>query len=107
MFPSERGRGQSFLTTAAFRGPTWFARSSDDGATWEPAHPIFDPGQNDQTIGNQIVALGNTDLVNVMTIFKNDNGGGDRGGRVAVLRSANRGTSWTARSPSTGSAPSR
>jgi hypothetical protein len=95
VFPSERGRGQSFLTTAAFRGPTWFARSSDDGATWEPAHPIFDPGQNDQTIGNQIVALGNTNLVNVMTVFKNDNGGGNRGGRVAVLRSANRGTSWT------------
>jgi hypothetical protein len=95
VFPSERSHGQSFLTTAAFRGPTWFARSTNDGATWEPAHPIFDPGQNDQTIGNQIVALGNTDLVDVMGLFKNDNGGGNRGERVAVLRSTNRGTSWT------------
>jgi hypothetical protein len=41
------------------------------------------------------VALGNTDLVNVMTVFKNDNAGGLRGGRVAVLRSENRGSSWT------------
>ena len=81
VFPSERSRGVSFLTTAAFRGPTWFARSTDDGATWEPAHPIYDPGQNDQTIGNQIVALGTTDLVNVFTEFNNDNAGGGRRGR--------------------------
>jgi BNR repeat-like domain len=95
VFPTERSKGVSFLTTAAFRGPTWFARSTNDGATWEPAHPIYDPGQNDQTIGNQIVALGNTDLVNVMTVFKNDNAGGNRGGRVAVLRSEDRGSSWS------------
>jgi hypothetical protein len=95
VFPNERSQGVSFLTSAAFRGPTWFARSTDDGATWEPAHPIYDPGQNDQTIGNQIVALGNTDLVNVMGLFKNDNAGGNRGERVAVLRSTNRGSSWT------------
>ena len=95
VFPNERSRGQSYLHTAAFRGPAWFARSADDGATWEQAHPIYDPGQNDQTIGNQIVALGNTDLVNVMTVFKNDNAGGHRGGRIAVLRSENRGTSWS------------
>lgn len=95
VYPSARSRGESFLTTAAFRGPTWFARSTNDGATWEPAHPIYDPGQNDQTIGNQIVGLGNTDLVDVMTVFKNDNGGADRGGHVAVLRSNDRGSSWT------------
>ena len=95
VFPSERSHGVSFLTTAAFRGPTWFARSTNDGASWEPAHLIYDPGQNDQTIGNQIVALGTTDLVNVMTEFRNDNGGGDRGGRIAVLRSGNRGATWT------------
>ena len=47
-----------------------------------------------QTIGNQIVALGNGDLVNVMTVFTNDNRKA-RGGTVAVLRSTNRGTSWS------------
>jgi hypothetical protein len=41
------------------------------------------------------VALANTALVNVMTVFKNDNAGGNRGGRVAVLHSGNRGSSWT------------
>ena len=96
VFPSERSRGVSFLTTAAFRGPTWFARSTNDGATWEPAHPIYDSGQNDQTIGNQIVALGNTDLVNVFNEINNDNSGGGRGARVRVLRSEDRGSSWSA-----------
>jgi hypothetical protein len=83
------------LNTAAFRGPTWFSRTTDGGSSWEPARPIFDPGQNDQTIGNQIVALGNGDLVNVMTVFKNDNRNGQRGGTIAVLRSTNQGTSWS------------
>ena len=95
VFPNERTHGKSYLNTSAFRGPTWFSRTTNGGSSWETARPIFDPGQNDQTIGNQIVALGNTDLVNVMTVFKNDNRNGQRGGTVAVLRSSNRGASWS------------
>ena len=45
---------------------------TNGGSSWETARPIFDPGQNDQTIGNQIVALGNGDLANVMMVFTND-----------------------------------
>jgi hypothetical protein len=95
VFPNERTHGKSYLNTAAFRGPTWFSRTTNGGSSWETARPIFDPGQNDQTIGNQIVALGNGDLVNVMTVFKNDNRNGQQGGTVAALRSTNRGTSWS------------
>lgn len=95
VFPNDRTHGKSFLTTAAFRGPTWLSRSTDGGDTWETARPIFDPGQNDQTIGNQIVALGNGDLVNVMTVFANDNKHKRRGATVSVLRSTNRGSSWS------------
>jgi hypothetical protein len=95
VFPNERTKGKSYLNTAAFRGPTWFSRTTDGGNTWETARPIFDPGQNDQTIGNQIVALGNGDLVNVMTVFKNDNRNGQRGATVAVLRSSDRGAHWS------------
>ena len=94
VFPNDRTRGQSPENTAAFRGPTYFSRTTDGGTTWEPARPIFDPGQNDQTIGNQIVALGNGDLVNVMTVFRNDNKTKSRA-TVAVLRSENRGASWS------------
>jgi hypothetical protein len=95
VFPNERTHGKSYLNTAAFRGPTWFSRTTNGGSSWETARPIFDPGQNDQTIGNQIVALGNEDLVNVMTVFKNDNRDKQRGGTVAVLRSSDRGANWS------------
>ena len=95
VFPNERTRGSSWENTAAFRGPVYFSRTTDGGATWERARAIFDPGQNDQTIGNQIVALGTGDLVNVMTVFANDNRRGRRGGSIAVLRSADRGASWS------------
>jgi hypothetical protein len=95
VFPNERTQGKSYLNTSAFRGPTWFSRTTNGGSSWETARPIFDPGQNDQTIGNQIVALGDGDLVNVMTVFNNDNRNGQQGGTVAVLRSTNRGGSWS------------
>ena len=95
VFPNERTRGSSPLHTAAFRGPTWFSRTTNGGASWESARSIFDPGQNDQTIGNQIVALGDGDLVNVMTVFKNDNSKKMRGATIAVLRSPDRGASWS------------
>src|SRR5262249_8005371 len=35
-------------------GATWIARTSNGGASWEPAHPIYDPGPNNQTLNNQI-----------------------------------------------------
>ena len=94
VFPNERTQGRSFAHTAAFRGPTYFARTTDGGASWERARPILDPGQNDQTIGNQIVALGTGELVNGFALFRNDARTGSRA-TVAVQRSADRGTTWT------------
>jgi hypothetical protein len=44
------------LRAHAFRGPTWFSKTTDGGKTWTTARPIFDPGQNSQTIGNIVVA---------------------------------------------------
>src|SRR5207248_4675812 len=39
------------------RGPAYFARTLDGGATWEPGRAIYDPGPGQQTIGSQIVVL--------------------------------------------------
>ena len=94
VFPSERASTNSAFHTAAFRGPTWFARSTTNGETWEPARPIFDPGQNDQTIGNQIVVSGNA-LVDIFTEFHNENAKKLRGATVRVLRSTDFGSTWT------------
>jgi hypothetical protein len=43
------------LRAHAFRGPAWFSKTIDGGKTWTGTRPIFDPGQNSQTIGNVIV----------------------------------------------------
>ena len=52
-----------------FFGPAWFARSSDGGATWEPARIIYDPGDHVQTLGNQVVALPGGRIVDVFSLF--------------------------------------
>jgi BNR repeat-like domain len=102
VFPNERSKGKSFENAAGFYGPTWFTRTTDGGSTWEPAHMIWDPGQehhnsgrNDQAIGNQIVQTGTGDLVDVFSWVNNDNGGGGKGYKVAVLRSTDHGQTWS------------
>ena len=71
--PGNRPSVVASFRSSAFRGPTWFARSTNGGLSWEPARQIYDPGQNDQTIGNQIVVQPNGTLVNVLTEFNNEN----------------------------------
>jgi hypothetical protein len=79
-----------------FRGPVWFSRTTDGGATWEPARIIYDPGQINQTIGNQIVVLPNGDLVDVFDLISNlKNAHGQRGLNVAVIRSTDKGATWS------------
>jgi hypothetical protein len=82
---------------ANFRGPAWLARTSDRGATWEPARTIFDPGANAQTIGNQIVVLPDGTLVNLFTWIQNATAPLVRDERlsVAIIRSLDHGVSWS------------
>ena len=53
--PNKNANPSAFNHSIAFRGPTLFSRTTDKGVTWSQGRVIFDPGQNDQTIGNQIV----------------------------------------------------
>jgi hypothetical protein len=74
-----------------FSGDTLFARSTDGGRTWQPTRTILDfpDNSNIQTLGNQIVVLGNGDLVNVMNLI-------DQGlPLVAVQRSTDKGVTWS------------
>jgi hypothetical protein len=96
VFPaSERASVAAAFNTSSFSGPTWFARSIDGGSTWEPAREIWDPGQIDQTIGNQIVVQPNGTLVNIFTEFNNENAKKRRGLFVRVLRSSDKGATWS------------
>jgi len=78
-----------------YRGPTWLARTTNGGESWEPARKIFDPGTLNQTIGNQIVVTGSGDLVNAFDLIHNfKNAHKTRGFSIAVIRSEDRGATW-------------
>lgn len=75
-------------------GPTWFARTVDGGQSWEAARPIFDPGQDSQTIGNLIVVLPNGTLVNIYTRI-DAAANGTTAAYLDVIRSTDKGASWS------------
>jgi hypothetical protein len=85
----------------AFRGPTWFARTTEGASPdpdWETARPIYDPGEQNQTISNQIVALPSGTLVDgFMLIKSHQNNNGSRGFSAAVIRSTDKGVTWSRR----------
>jgi len=76
---------------STFSGDTLFARSTDGGETWEPTRTILDVPDNSnvQSLGNQIVVLGDGTLVNVFDLI-------DQGTPlVAVQRSTDKGLTWS------------
>lgn len=101
--PGEAAPPRAFENTIAFQGPVLFSRTTDGGDTWEPAREIYDPGTLNQTIGNQIVVLPDNDqfdgeLVNVFDLIRNaSNRQGTRGFSIALIRSADQGTTWDRR----------
>jgi hypothetical protein len=79
-------------------GPSYFSRTQDGGATWEPARPIYDPGGRNQTLNNQVVVMPAPEggaLANFFTEF--DVGqNGVVAHHHAFVRSTDRGATWSA-----------
>jgi BNR repeat-like domain len=74
-------------------GPSMMARLV--GGTWEAARPIYDPGVDNQTIGNEIVVLPDGTLVDIFAeidMTSSDAAIAD----VAVIRSTDHGDTWSA-----------
>lgn len=94
--PNERASARAGLRAAAFRSVAWFARSDDNGASYDLVKPVFDPGNKAQTIGNQIVVLPNGDLVMLFNLIRNVGTNRDRGFTAAVMRSTDKGDTWSA-----------
>jgi hypothetical protein len=93
-FPSDRASFNA-LHAFSFRGDILFSRTTNGGVSWEPARTIFAPRSNMFSIGNQIFVLPNGDLVDVM--FLGHGSGNQRSGwEVAVIRSTDRGVTWSA-----------
>jgi uncharacterized protein DUF5648 len=76
-------------------GPAWFSRTTDGGASWEAARPIYDPGGRNQTLNNQIVVASSGTLYDFFTEF--DTGQNDVvTTHLALVRSTDRGVTWSA-----------
>ena len=80
---------------SSFRGDIWFSRTTNGGASWEPARAIYAPQASKFSIGNQIVVLPNHDLVDI-TFLGHGSTKQRSGWDVAVLRSTDRGATWSA-----------
>jgi hypothetical protein len=97
--PNQNAPLEALLNAHAFHQPVWFARTTNGAAanpTWEPAREIFDPGTQNGTISNQIIPLPDGSLVDGFYLFKtNQNNQGTRGNSVAVIRSTDKGASWS------------
>ncbi|MGH2619869.1 MAG: sialidase family protein [Anaerolineales bacterium] len=80
-----------------FKGPVYFARTTNGGQSWEPARQIYNPGGNNQTIGNQIVVRPDGTVINFFNEilnFRNDDGGFQFDFNLAFIRSTDKGATW-------------
>jgi hypothetical protein len=71
------------------RQPAYFSRTTDGGATWEPARVIYDGGGGTYSTGNIIVVLPDGTLVDMMNLYRGS------GQSVMVMRSQDRGFTWS------------
>jgi len=84
-----------------FQSPAVLSRTTDGGQTWSAPRIIYQPGANNQTIGNQIVVLPTSRggvLVNVFNEILNFKGNDDRAKfdfNVTVIRSTDKGERWS------------
>jgi hypothetical protein len=93
--PSINASARAGERAAAFRSIAWFARSDDNGVSYDTVKPIFNPGNKNQTIGNQIVVLPNGDLVMVFNLIRNTGDVKNRGFTAEVIRSTDNGDTWS------------
>ncbi|TMC93822.1 MAG: exo-alpha-sialidase, partial [Chloroflexi bacterium] len=86
------------LHAHAFRGPSWFSKTTDGGKTWTGTRAIFDPGQNSQTIGNVVVVDPRTGvLYDFFELFQTTGSPNftPRGLSVGFISSSYGGSTWS------------
>jgi hypothetical protein len=91
--PSGMAADQAVFHAHAYRQQTWFSRTTNGGATWEPARQIYDPGTQAGTVGNVILALPNGDLVDGFFVAADHKQ--KQSYDVAVIRSTDKGVTWS------------
>jgi hypothetical protein len=95
-FPGDRANIEAFHSFA-FRGDAYFSRTTNGGASWEPAHAIFAPRSNMFTIGHQIVVRPNGTLVDIFDLIKGSGVQPVQANKFAesVMLSTDKGLTWS------------
>ena len=75
-------------------GPTYFSRTTDGGSTWSTAQAIYDPGVDNQTIGNEVVGLTDGSIVDLFEEIDSTSGNSATG-TIRLVRSTDHGTTWS------------
>jgi hypothetical protein len=89
----DRLTGQLMPTMPIGTGPAMMARA--EGGVWEPARAIYDPGVDEQTLGNIVVVLPDGTLVDVfehLMMISSSNPTGE----YDTIRSVDHGATWSA-----------
>jgi hypothetical protein len=85
-------RGGAPVFKFNFTGPTFLSRTTNNGDTWSPAAPIYEPGVNAQTIGNVVQVLPNGDVLdffNALNVFLPGSA------NIGYIRSTDKGSTWS------------
>jgi hypothetical protein len=95
--PSERASQKGYENAFSWYSEAYFARSTNGGQSWEPARAIFTPrGRHVQTIGNMVEVLPDGTLINGFNLIQGiSNRQGTRGYNVALVRSPDKGVTWS------------
>jgi hypothetical protein len=99
-FPSDRRELHSIAGfPRSLRSDAMFTRTTNGGASWEPARAIFMPRANQFGIGHQIAVVRGGPhrgrLVDAFMLF-HGSGSNRKGQEIAVMISNDRGVTWTA-----------
>jgi hypothetical protein len=96
--PGDQSASPGAFHSAAFRGDIMFSRTTNGGASWEPARDVLARNANLFTIGNQIVVLPDGTLVDLFNMGK---GSGKQHSpnqfTQSVIRSTDHGVTWSDR----------
>jgi hypothetical protein len=80
--------------TGQTTGPSYFSMTANANSTWQTARSIYDPGANNQTIGNLIVVTPNGTLVDLFNEIDTA-ADGMASSHLKAIQSTNHGTTWS------------
>ena len=95
--PSPRASQKGYENAFTWFSEAYFARSTNGGVSWEPARAIWrERGRHMQAIGNQVEVLPDGTLINGFNMIRAiSNRHGLRGYSVALVRSTDKGVTWS------------